>query len=74
MALVKNQLMKEQEEEFEQELSYQEWLRDNMQESSELEITRMAKEFLEPYTIENFFLYVFSMNNVEYIPTTKTGE
>ena len=35
---VKDQMIKQQEEEFELDLSYQEWLRDNLQEPSELEI------------------------------------
>jgi len=33
---------------------------------TELEITKMAKEYMGLYTLENLYLYVFSVNNVEY--------
>lgn len=68
MGRIKEQMLLEQEQEYELDLSYAEWLRDNTQESTELDINRMAKEYMEPYNLENFYLYVFSVNNVEYMP------
>ena len=67
MSKVKEQMLRQQEEEFELDISYAEWLRDN-QEPSETEISKMAKEFLEPYNLESFYLFMFSMNNVGYRP------
>ena len=42
MAQVKNQMMQEQEQEFELELSYQEYLQENYSEPTGLEIMEMA--------------------------------
>ena len=58
---VKEQMIKFQEEEFELNLSYAEWLKDNVQEPS-----KMAKEY--SYSLSSFYLFVFSMNNVGYRP------
>jgi hypothetical protein len=66
MAQVKNQLMKELDMEFYLEVAYQEWLDKNFSEPSEAEIIQMAKEYLSPYTIEEFPLYVSCANNVWY--------
>ena len=68
MGQVKNQMMKQQEEEFLLELSYGEWLRDNTEEPSASEIMDMAKEMLSPSAFTEMFWYVYSANNVEYLP------
>jgi hypothetical protein len=68
MGRVKNQLMMEQEQEFELELSYQEWLRDNSSEPSELEIIDMAREMLSPSTFQEMLWHVISANNPDYRP------
>ena len=71
MSKVKQQQMMEQEKEFELDLSYAEWLEDNIQEPSEEEIIEMAIDVLSPYTFNNFYLYVSSVNNIEYLPKPK---
>ena len=68
MGRVKNQLMLEQEKEFELELSYQEWLRDNSSEPSESEIIDMAREMLSPSTFQEMLWYLVSANNPDYRP------
>ena len=69
MAKVKEQMMKEQELEFEQELSYQEYLLDNFSEPSGVEIINMAREILRPSTFHEMMWSVFAANNVGYQPT-----
>ncbi len=69
MAQVKNQMMQEQEQEFELALSYQEYLQEKHSEPTELEIMEMAKEMLSPSTFSQLFWYVFAVNNTEYRPT-----
>ena len=69
MAQVKNQMMLEQEQEFELALSYQEYLQEDHNEPTGLEIMEMAKEMLSPSTFSQLFWYVFATNNTEYRPT-----
>lgn len=73
MGRVKNQLVLEQEQEFELELSYQEWLRDNSSEPSESEIIDMAREMLSPSTFHEMLWYLVSANNIGYRPTSDKG-
>lgn len=67
MARVKEQMVLDADNEFGLELSYQEWLRDNYSEPSEEELKLMARAILAPYTNNNLFLYVYSVNNIEYV-------
>ena len=60
-----------EQEEFELDLSYAEWLEDNIGEPSEKEMTEMARDVLYPYTSNNLHLYVSSVNNIEYLPRPK---
>ena len=69
MAQVKNQMMLEEEQELEFELSYREYLQENYSEPTELEIMEMANEMLSPSTFSQLFWYVFAENNTEYRPT-----
>ncbi len=73
MSGVKNQLMLNQDKEFELELSYQEWLRDNSSESSAVDIIEMAREMLSPSTFHEMLWHVVSANNIEYRPTSGRG-
>ena len=71
MGRVKNQLMQEQEQEFEWELSYQEYLQEKQSEPSIIEIIEMARERLSPSTFQQMLWYVLATNNVDYKPTTR---
>ena len=69
MAQVKNQMMLEEAQELELELSYREYLQEENIEPTELAIMEMAKEMLSPSTFSELFWYVFAVNNTEYRPT-----
>ena len=69
MSKVKEHYMKMQEQEFELDLSYQEWLRENLQEPSESEINEMEEEFLwKPSNRCNRILSDIALNNTDYNP------
>ena len=70
MSKIKNQLMRQQQQEFELELDYQEYLQEKHSEPTGLEIMEMAKEMLSPSTFNEKFLYVFATNNSDYRPAT----
>jgi len=58
-----------QEQEFELELSYQEWLRDNIQEPTSDELDEMEISFLtKPTTVKNRSIAQTSLNNTNYYP------
>ena len=69
MSKVKEQMMKEELEAFEHELGYKEWLRDSYVEPSEYEIAQMEDTFV--IKRENIYLYLYSKNNIEYLPSNK---
>ena len=71
MAQVKNQMMLEEEQELEFELSYREYLQEENIEPTELAIMEMAKEMLSPSTFSQLFWYVFATNNTDYRPATE---
>ncbi len=74
MSKVKEQMMHEQEQEFELELSYQEWLRDNESEVSESELDEMEHDFQKkPYPTGNRIITQSSLNNSNYNPFHSTG-
>lgn len=62
MGRVKEDLMKQQEEEFELELSYQEWLSNNTQEPTEAEVYDMERDY------NNRVMNLLSFNNSDYNP------
>jgi hypothetical protein len=68
MGKIKNQLLAQQEEEFEFELSYQEYLQDNFSEPSEIEIIEMAREMLSASTFQEMLWHLVSANNIGYRP------
>ena len=69
MSKVKEQMMHEQEQEFELELSYQEWLRDNENEPTEKELDEMEHDYLkQPYFVSNRIITQKALNNSNYIP------
>lgn len=70
MSKIKNQLMMQQQQEFELELSYREYLQENHGEPTGLEIMAMAKEMFSPSTFSEMFWYVFATNNANYRPAT----
>lgn len=55
-----------QEQEFELELSYQEWLRDNVTEPSEDELNEMEEEFSNSSTLSNRIITHKPLNNKHY--------
>jgi len=58
-----------QEQEFELELSYQEWLRDNTQEPSESELDEMEQDLLNKSCfLSNQIITHQSSNNTNYNP------
>ena len=67
MSKMKENLMKQQEEEFELELSYQEWLRDNFSEPSEYELNKMEQDFLQkPHYLSSRIITHKALNNTNY--------
>lgn len=62
-----------QEQEFELELSYQEWLRDNVTEPSEDELNEMEEEFSNSSTLSNRIITHKPLNNKHYYPNYTTG-
>ena len=68
MSKVKEHYMQEQENEFELELSYQEWLIDNFQEPSEREINEMEEDFNKSSAVKNRIITNRALNNTDYSP------
>ena len=69
MSKVKDKYLQDKELEFELELSYQEWLRDNFSEPSESEINEMEQDYImKPYYRANRILSERALNNTDYCP------
>ena len=68
MSKVKEAYVKQLEDDFELELSYQEWLRDNFSEPDESEINEMEHDFKKPYYLKNHIIPTRSLNNPNYDP------
>ncbi len=68
MGRVKEQMMIEQEREFEHELSYQEYLEEESDEPYATYMMKMAKALLSGETYYELFWSVYSANNVGYYP------
>ena len=68
MSKVKDLYMRQQEEEFELDLSYQEWLRDNLLEPSDDELNEMEEDFIKSSNRCNHILSDIALNNTDYNP------
>ena len=69
MSKIKEHYMQLQEQEFELDLSYQEWLMDNIQEPTSLELDEMEHDFLtKPYFVKNRIITHKALNNTNYQP------
>lgn len=69
MSKVKQMHMKQLEDEFELELSYKEWLRDNFSEPDDTELDEMEQDFkLKPHFGKNRIIATRSLNNPNYNP------
>jgi len=66
MSKVKEQMMREQEQEFELDLSYQEWLMANTEEPSERELNKMEEDFNKSSTVSNRIITHKPLNNTNY--------
>ena len=74
MSKVKEMHIQQLENDFELDLNYQEWLRDNFSEPSELEINEMEQDLInKPHFVENRIISQTPLNNKNYNPNTKTG-
>ena len=68
MSKVKEAYVKQLENDFELDLSYQEWLRDNFSQPSELEVDEMNEE-INPSLASNRIISDKPINNQDYDPT-----
>ena len=69
MSKVKDMYKRQQEQEFELDLSYQEWLRNNLMEPSESGINEMEEDFLSKSSNRfNHILSDIALNNTNYDP------
>jgi len=69
MSKLSEHYMQEQQNEFELELSYQEWLMENIQEPSENELDEMEHDFLtKPHFVKNRIITHRALNNTDYSP------
>lgn len=66
---MKDKLLQDKQLEFELELSYKEWMRDNFSEPSESEIDEMEDDYIkQPYYRSNRILSERALNNADYNP------
>ena len=65
---VKDKFIQEQHEEFELDLAYEEWLRDNFKEPNAVEILDMARENLSYESFMEMQWAVCAKNNIYYKP------
>ena len=69
MSRYSEQLLQEQQDEFELNFSYEEWLRDNIMEPSEDELYEMEQDYLtKPYFASNQIITHKALNNTNYNP------
>ena len=66
---VKDLMIQEQQDKFELDLSYQEWLRDNLMEPSENELNEMEEDFNKSSAVSNRIITHKHLNNINYDPT-----
>ena len=65
---VKESYMRQLDNEFELELSYQEWLRDNFSEITGKELDEMEEDSKKSSTGKNHIIALESLNNLDYNP------
>jgi len=70
---VKEHYIQEQQREFELDLSYAEWLRDNFSEPSEVELDLMEEDFLQSSSADNQIIAHKPLNNFNYENNQPTG-
>jgi len=68
MGKIKEHYMQEQQERFEQDLSYGEWLRDNIDEPSEVELNLMEEDLRESSNLSSQIITYIPLNNPNYNP------
>ena len=69
MSRVSEHYLQLQQEEWELDLSYAEWLRDNVDEPSEDELNEMEQDFLQkPHFVSNRIITHQCLNNINYSP------
>ena len=69
MSKVKEAYVKQLEDDFELELNYREWLRDNFSEPDESEVNEMEHDYImKPYYRKNRIIPARSLNNPNYDP------
>jgi len=69
MSKIKEHLMLQQEREFELDLSYAEWLRDNVTEPTEEELNKMEQDLSnKPHFVRNQIITQQHLNNINYTP------
>ena len=70
MSKVKEHMMQQQQEEFELELSYQEWLMQNTVEPEEDELYEMEQDYLQKQShfVSNQIIAQQHLNNINYTP------
>lgn len=74
MSKVKEQMIQEQQDEFELELSYQEYLRDNRDKPNEDELNEMEHDCItQPYFGKSRIIAQKPLNNANYNPLHTTG-
>jgi hypothetical protein len=70
MSKVKEAYVKQLEDDFELDLNYQEWLRENFSEANESELDEMEHDYIKkPYYDKNRIITTRSLNNPNYNPT-----
>ena len=69
MSKLSEHYMQVQEQEFELELSYKEWLRDNIAEPTSVELDEMEQDFItKPHFVSNRIIAQQHLNNINYNP------
>ena len=69
MSRVSEHYLQLQQEEWELDLSYAEWLRENVDEPSEDELNEMEQDFLQkPHFVSNRIITHKCLNNINYSP------
>lgn len=68
MSKVKEAYVKQLEDDFKLDLSYQEWLRNNFSEPSEYELDEMEEDFIKSSALKNRIIAQTPSNNQDYQP------
>ncbi len=73
MSRVKENYLQQQEQEAVLDLSYEEWLRDNFSEPSEVELDTMEEDLKKSSCLCNRIVHHKPLNNPQYQPNFTTG-